>query len=76
MTQRTRRTFTDKFKQEAVVLLGSSELPLGQIAADLGIQLSLLRNGPQRFDGPGGARCPSRPTTIRRSQTAPGPRPF
>ncbi|MCF8490773.1 MAG: transposase, partial [Rhodospirillum sp.] len=59
MTQTTRRTFTDEFKQESVVLLESSGRPLGQIAAELGIQPSLSRNWRRRFDGPGGTPRPS-----------------
>jgi transposase len=40
----TRRTFTDEFKREAVVLLASSGRPLTQVAAELGIQPSMLRS--------------------------------
>jgi transposase len=39
-----RRQFTDEFKQEAVALLASSGRPLTQIAAELGIAPSMLRN--------------------------------
>ena len=39
----TRRSFTDEFKREAVSLLGSSGRPLTQVAAELGIQPSMLR---------------------------------
>jgi transposase len=38
-----RRTFTDEFKREAVALLESSGRPLMQVAAELGIQPSMLR---------------------------------
>ena len=38
-----RRSFTDEFKREAVALLASSGRPLMQIAAELGIQPSMLR---------------------------------
>jgi transposase len=55
----TRRSFTDEFKQEAVALLESSGRPLGQIATELGIQPSVLRNWRRRFTGPGGAPRPS-----------------
>ena len=41
---KTRRTFTDEFKQEAVALLESSGRPLMQVAAELGIQPSMLRS--------------------------------
>ena len=39
-----RRHFTDEFKQEAVALLVSSGRPLSQIASELGISPSMLRN--------------------------------
>jgi transposase len=39
-----RRSFTDEFKREAVALLQSSGRPLMQIAGELGIQPSMLRN--------------------------------
>jgi transposase len=41
---KTRRTFTDEFKREAVALLESSGRPLMQVAAELGIQPSMLRS--------------------------------
>jgi transposase len=39
-----RRQFTDEFKREAVALLASSGRPLLQIASELGISPSMLRN--------------------------------
>src|SRR4029077_15647685 len=39
-----RRHFTDEFKQEAIALLVSSGRPLSQIANELGISPSMLRN--------------------------------
>lgn len=39
-----RRQFTDEFKREAVALLASSGRPLMQIATELGIAPSMLRN--------------------------------
>jgi transposase len=39
-----RRHFTDEFKQEAIALLVSSGRPLSQIASELGISPSMLRN--------------------------------
>ena len=39
-----RREFTPEFKREAVALLESSGRPQMQIAAELGIQPSMLRN--------------------------------
>ena len=44
MTTKTRRAFTDEFKAETVTLLESSGRPLTQIAAELGIEPSVLRN--------------------------------
>src|SRR3954447_24181960 len=40
---KTRRTFADEFKREAVALLESSGRPLMQVAIELGIQPSMLR---------------------------------
>jgi transposase len=40
----TRRSFTDEFKREAVSLLASTGRPLTQVAAELGIQASMLRS--------------------------------
>ena len=41
---KTRRRFTDEFKREATGLLESSGRPLMQVAAELGIQPSMLRS--------------------------------
>ena len=41
---KTRREFAPEFKREAVALLESSGRPLMQIATELGIQPSMLRN--------------------------------
>ena len=41
---KVRRSFTDEFKREAVALLQTSGRPLIQIANELGIQPSMLRN--------------------------------
>jgi transposase len=41
---KARREFTPEFKREAVALLESSGRPQMQIAAELGIQPSMLRN--------------------------------
>lgn len=46
-----RRQFTDEFKTEAVALLASSGRPLVQIAAELGISPSMLRNWRNRGRG-------------------------
>ena len=47
-TKNTRRDFTDGFKREAVSLLRGSGRPLTQVAAELGLQPSVLR----RWRGP------------------------
>jgi len=47
-----RRQFTDEFKREAVALLASSGRPLLQIASELGISPSMLRNWRNRSEGP------------------------
>jgi transposase-like protein len=44
MATKTRRLFTDEFKQEAVSLLGASGRQLTQVAVELGVQPSMLRN--------------------------------
>jgi len=46
-----RRQFTDEFKREAVALLASSGRPLLQIASELGISPSMLRNWRNRSEG-------------------------
>lgn len=46
-----RRLFTDEFKREAVALLSSSGRPLLQIASELGISPSMLRNWRNRSEG-------------------------
>ena len=42
-TKKPRREFTDEFKREAVVLLWDSGRPLALIAAELGLEPSVLR---------------------------------
>jgi transposase len=46
-----RRQFTDEFKREAVGLLASSGRPVLQIANELGISPSMLRNWRHRSEG-------------------------
>ena len=46
-----RRQFTDEFKRESVALLASSGRPLLQIANELGITPSMLRNWRNRSEG-------------------------
>ena len=47
----TKRSFTDEFKREAVSLLASSNRPLTQVAIELGIQPSMLRNWRGKANG-------------------------
>lgn len=58
-TKNTRRDFTDEFKREAVSLLRGSGRPLTQVAAELGIQPSVLR----RWRGAAGGAGPAAPAT-------------
>src|SRR4051794_11601523 len=55
MTTKTRRTFTDEFKREAVSLLAGSGRPLTQVATELGIQPSMLRGWQGNGNDDGGA---------------------
>ena len=66
-----RRSFTDEFKREAVALLASSGRPLMQIAAELGIQPSMLRQWRTAVGVPAGAS--RRPDTQATPPQAGGP---
>lgn len=55
-----RRHFTDEFKTEAVALLASSGRPLVQIAGELGISPSMLRNWRTRREGGNARSAPHR----------------
>jgi len=73
-----RRHFTDEFKQEAIALLVSGGRPLSQIASELGISPSMLRNWRNGAEGGmRGRRCaryrrrPRIPFRTRR-QRSPG----
>ena len=50
---KTRREFTDEFEREAVVLLRDSGRPLTQVAADLGLEPSVLRRWRSLANGTG-----------------------
>ena len=81
-----RRHFTDEFKQEAIALLVSSGRPLSQIASELGISPSMLRNwrDDERFrrrlaaaakdwrEGQGGLWGPTELELLRRWRERPG----
>lgn len=75
---KTRREFTPEFKREAVALLDSSGRPQMQIAAELGIQPSMLRqwrsalmggSSPPRIAGSPGA-APASPVASPSDQAA------
>jgi len=42
--RRKRRTFTDEYRAEVVQLVQASDKPLGQIARDLDLSISAVRN--------------------------------
>src|ERR1044072_792107 len=54
-----RRQFMDEFKREAVALLASRGRPLLQIAIELGISPSMLRNWRNRREGRGAGAVPA-----------------
>lgn len=65
---KTRREFSPEFKREAVALLESSGRPVMQVATELGISPSMLRNwravvhgrkGPSRAAAPNASPMPS-----------------
>lgn len=73
----TKRTFTPEFKREAVALLESSGRPQMQIAAELGIQPSMLRawraslqDSPPRTVGSGPTPVAVSPLTSPADQAA------
>ena len=49
MTQRTRRSFTEDFKREAVRLTQTSGRTISQVAEDLGIGLSTLTRWKRKY---------------------------
>ena len=65
----SRRQFTDEFKREAVALLASSGRPLTQIAGELGVAPSMLRNWRDRSGGrnAGPALRPNTPASAPHS---------
>jgi len=60
-TKKTRRDFTVEFKREAVVLLRDSGRPLTQVAAELGLEPSVLRRWRSLANGAGQAPSAVRP---------------
>jgi transposase len=60
-----RRHFTDEFKTEAIALLTGSGRPLVQIAGELGISPSMLRNWRNRQGGQtAGSAVPAKPASA------------
>lgn len=73
MTTKTRRQFADEFKREAVVLLRNSGRPLTQVAAELGLEPSVLRRWRSLANGPGQVTFAVRPgatTTVMSAEQA------
>ena len=68
-----RRQFTDEFKREAVALLASSGRPLTQIAGELGIAPSMLRNWRGRNGGWNAGPALRSNTTASARHSAPDP---
>ncbi len=66
---KTRRTFTDEFKREAVSLLEASGRPLMQVASELGVQPSMLRNWRAALHGAGASAA----SAARPGAAAPAP---
>jgi transposase len=67
-----RRRFTDEFKTEAVALLASSGRPLVQIASELGLSPSMLRNWRNRGIG-GHAGSAPHPIAASAAPSVPDP---
>ena len=63
-TKKTRREFTDEFKREAVVLLRDSGRPLTQVAAELGLEPSVLRRWRSLANGAGQVASAVRPAAA------------
>jgi transposase len=64
MMTKIRREFTEEFKREAVGLLESSGRPLMQVAKELGIQPSMLRNWRGRLGSAAGRATGSERTVT------------
>ena len=62
---KTRREFTPEFKREAVALLESSGRPQMQVAAELGIQPSMLRQWRATLNGAPPRPRPAGSTGVR-----------
>ena len=56
-----RRVFTKEFKAEAVALAGKRGKPIGKIAADLGLNESVLRRWMQEAQEAAGTGIPASP---------------
>ena len=62
---RERGHFTDEFKTEAIALLAGSGRPLVQIAGELGVSPSMLRNWRNRQGGQhAGSAVPAKPASA------------
>lgn len=68
----TRRVFPETFKREAVDRVASSGLPIGKVAAELGLNETVLRRWVVRLGGGSGFR--SHPSATRERTAADGAR--
>ena len=71
MAKRQRRKFTDEYKAEAVRLVREGDMPVTQVARDLDLTESSLRNWVKQAEidegnGPGGALKGSKLEELRR----------
>ncbi len=73
MATKTRREFGPEFKREAVALLEGSGRPLTKVAAELGIQPSMLRNWREIARGGRGRSRADPPASLLPSSPLPSP---
>lgn len=60
----SRRTYTDEFKQEAVLLVAKQGLSVPEAARQLGVHANLLRIWKRRFEAEGPSGKPRQPTAL------------
>ena len=73
MMTKMRREFAPEFKREAVALLESSGRPLTQVAAELGIQPSMLRAWRATIRGPATRSRPGQRPDAGMAPSGPSP---
>ena len=69
-TKRARRSFTPEFKAEAVRLCKVGDRSIGQVAADLDLTETALREWVKRADADEGKGSPDTLTTAERDELA------